>query len=145
MEIVIASTVLPFVKGGDAVIVDSLEEELIARGHSVFTLRFRLIRSTARWRTRCWGYGCWTSGSRRNPDRRPPSYLLRHPNKVLWFIHHHRTAYDLWDSPYREFPDDEEGFAYRDLIYSADMAAFREARKIFRNFGRRLSTPQAFQ
>jgi glycosyltransferase involved in cell wall biosynthesis len=64
---------------------------------------------------------------------RTPSYLLRHPNKVVWFIHHHRTAYDLWESPYREFPDTNEGRAYRNLFFSGDMLAFREARKIFTN------------
>jgi glycosyltransferase involved in cell wall biosynthesis len=64
---------------------------------------------------------------------RTPSYLLRHPNKVLWFIHHHRTAYDLWGTKYQEFPNTLEGLRYRDAIYSADNVAFREARRIFTN------------
>ena len=32
---------------------------------------------------------------------RTPSYLLQHPNKVVWFLHHHRPAYDLVDGPCR--------------------------------------------
>ncbi len=133
MDIVIASTITPFVKGGDVVIVDSLEEALTARGHSVFTLRipfdpdYRLMadQMLALRLLDVRNYG------ERLIAIRPPSYLLRHPHKLLWFIHHHRTAYDLWNEPYREFPDNEEGLAYRDLIYSSDMAALREARKIF--------------
>lgn len=137
MEIVIASTIVPFVKGGDAVIVDSLEEALTARGHSVFTLRIPFHADYSQMADQMLGlrlldirdYG------ERLITIRPPSYLLRHPNKVIWFIHHHRTAYDLWDSPYREFPDNAEGLAYRNLIFNADMTAFREARKIFTNSG----------
>ncbi len=25
-----------------------------------------------------------------------PAYLIEHPNKVLWILHQHRSAYDLW-------------------------------------------------
>jgi glycosyltransferase involved in cell wall biosynthesis len=135
MQIVIASTIVPFIEGGGTFIVDWLEETLTGRGHSVFTLKIP-----------------FSSDYREIPDQmlglrlldireygerliaiRTPSYLLRHPNKVLWFIHHHRTAYDLWDTPYREFPDTNEGVAYRNLIFSADMLAFQEARRIFTN------------
>jgi len=28
-----------------------------------------------------------------------PAYLISHPNKVLWILHQHRTAYELWDHP----------------------------------------------
>lgn len=137
MEIVIASTIVPFIEGGGSFIVDWLEEALVSRGHSVFTLRipfysdYRLMADQM--------LGLRLLDIRDYGERlitiRPPSYLLRHPNKIIWFIHHHRTAYDLWDSPYREFPDNEEGLAYRNLIFNADMTAFREARKIFTNSG----------
>src|ERR1700712_2602 len=26
-----------------------------------------------------------------------PAYLMEHPDKVLWILHQHRAAYDLWD------------------------------------------------
>jgi hypothetical protein len=40
VRIIIATTVEPFARGGDAVIVDSLEEMLIRAGHEVETFRF---------------------------------------------------------------------------------------------------------
>jgi hypothetical protein len=40
VRIIIATTVEPFARGGDAVIVDSLEEMLIRVGHEVETFRF---------------------------------------------------------------------------------------------------------
>jgi glycosyltransferase involved in cell wall biosynthesis len=73
----------------------------------------------------------------RSADRlvaiRNPAYLLRHPNKVLWFIHHHRGAYDLWDTPYQGMPDNPGGRQVRDAIIAADNVAFSEARRIFTN------------
>lgn len=64
---------------------------------------------------------------------RPQSHMIRHPNKVLWFIHHVRVMYDLWDSPYREFPDDDKNRGIRDAIRAADTAAISEARSVFTN------------
>jgi glycosyltransferase involved in cell wall biosynthesis len=135
MEIVIASTIVPFVEGGGTFIVDWLEQTLIERGHSVFTLKIPFRSNYREMADQMLGlrlldiqdYG------KRLITIRTPSYLLRHPNKILWFIHHHRAAYDLWDSSYREFPDTKEGLAYRNLLFSADMLAFGEARRIYTN------------
>ena len=135
MEIVIASTMVPFLEGGGTFIVDWLEQTLTERGHSVFTLRIPFSSDYREMADQM--IGLRLLDIRNSGERlitiRTPSYLLRHPNKVLWFIHHYRTAYDLWDSPYREFPDTNEGRAHRDLLFSADMLAFREARRIFTN------------
>ncbi|MGD1090974.1 MAG: glycosyltransferase family 4 protein, partial [Bryobacteraceae bacterium] len=66
---------------------------------------------------------------------RPPSYLLSHPRKILWFIHHHRTAYDLWGTKYQDIPDTPEGRTYRDSIIHADNVAFQESERVFCNSG----------
>ena len=63
-----------------------------------------------------------------------PAYLVRHPHKIVWLIHQHRTAYELWSHPrfgdISRYPD---GAAVRELIVSADRLALREARRIFTN------------
>jgi glycosyltransferase involved in cell wall biosynthesis len=64
---------------------------------------------------------------------RTPSYLLRHPNKRLWFIHHHRGAYDLWGTPWQDIPSTPEGLAVRDAIIAADNLYLPEAQRIFTN------------
>ena len=28
-----------------------------------------------------------------------PAYLIPHPRKVIWLLHQHRQAYDLWQHP----------------------------------------------
>ncbi len=64
---------------------------------------------------------------------RPPAHLIPHPNKIVWFIHHLRQFYDLWDSPYRDFPDDRKHRAIRTRVVEADQVALGEARRLFTN------------
>jgi glycosyltransferase involved in cell wall biosynthesis len=64
---------------------------------------------------------------------RTPSYMLRHPNKRLWFIHHHRGAYDLWGTQYQDVPSTPEGLGTREAIIAADNLYLRESKRIFTN------------
>jgi len=64
---------------------------------------------------------------------RPPAHVLPHPNKVLWFIHHIRSFYDLWDTPYRFVPDNPSGRAIRSAIMDLDTRMIREAKRVFTN------------
>jgi glycosyltransferase involved in cell wall biosynthesis len=63
-----------------------------------------------------------------------PAYLVPHERKVVWLIHQHRSAYELWDHP--EFADlskQEEGPEVRDMIWQSDRIALGEAKRIFTN------------
>ena len=63
-----------------------------------------------------------------------PAYLARHERKVVWLIHQHRSAYELWDHP--EFADlslQEDGPIVRDMVREADRVALGEAKRIFTN------------
>jgi glycosyltransferase involved in cell wall biosynthesis len=63
-----------------------------------------------------------------------PAYLVRHERKVVWLIHQHRTAYELWDHPrFADMSRHPEGDAVRDLIHRADRIALGEAKRIFTN------------
>jgi glycosyltransferase involved in cell wall biosynthesis len=135
MRIVLASSFVPFIHGGGRFIVEWLETKLRERGHEVERfylpfvdrpddlfdqiLAFRLIDLS----TTC--------------DRlialRPPAYVLPHPNKVLWFIHHIRALYDLWESPYRFVADTPSGRAFRDTLVDLDTRTILEARHVFTN------------
>ena len=139
MRIVIASTYYPFVDGGGTRIVDDLHRELTVRGFETDrvmipfspawptipeqTLALRLLDLSE------------SSGDRIDLliTIRTPSYALRHPNKVAWFIHHHREAYDLWGTSWGGMPDDDAGRRYRDMMRSSDSLYLRECRKVFTN------------
>ena len=70
-----------------------------------------------------------------------PSYYAPHPHKVVWLLHQHRTAYDLWSHPLADLPWFEQGLAVRDAIRAADRQLLPDARALFtisRNVSRRL-------
>ena len=60
-----------------------------------------------------------------------PSYLARHPNKVVWLFHQFRQAYDLHDAGIDGFPDTPDGRALRQHVIEIDTLALRECRRIF--------------
>ena len=135
MKVVIASSFVPFVNGGGRFIVEWLEQKLVEYGHQVERfylpfvdrpddlfdqiLAFRLIDLS--------------SSCDRLIAIRPPAHVLPHPNKILWFIHHIRGLYDLWDSPYRFVPDSPSGRAVRRAVMELDTRTIREARHVFTN------------
>jgi glycosyltransferase involved in cell wall biosynthesis len=73
-----------------------------------------------------------------------PAYLAPHERKIVWLIHQHRSAYELWDHPdFADLSRQDEGPAVRDLVWNADRAGLGEAKRIFtnsRNVRDRLST-----
>ena len=137
MRVVVASTFVPFVDGGASFIVDWLEQMLLRHGHEVETLRIPFDSHYPELLDQMLALRLLDVSA--HGDRliaiRTPSYLLRHPAKVLWFIHHHRGAYDLWGTPYQDIPDTPGGRRIREAIVSADNLAFGEARAVFTNSG----------
>jgi glycosyltransferase involved in cell wall biosynthesis len=135
VRIIVASTTVPHVGGGGRLIVDTTAEALRAAGHEVeeFYLPFptepeAILPALA--------------GLRRMPfhatcDRlitiRWPAHVLQHDNKAVWFIHHYRVVFDLWDTPYRGVPDDPEGRAFRELLRRVDTDVLAEARDLYTN------------
>jgi glycosyltransferase involved in cell wall biosynthesis len=135
MKIIIASTTVPMVQGGAQMMVDWLAQTLRTQGHQVEVLEFPF---SSRWEDLLEQMlALRLIDLSQHGDLliaiRPPSYLLRHPNKVLWFIHHLRGAYDLWGTHYQDLPSSPEGLRCREAIMRADNAALAEARRIYCN------------
>lgn len=137
MRVVIASTIVPFLSGGGVMIVDSLKRELTARGVAVDDVRIPFV---SYWRdlpqqTLALRLLDLSESAGAPIDRliaiRYPSYALRHTNKVVWFLHHHRTAYDLWGTHFQDIPQTEDGLAARQALLASDTLYLREARRIF--------------
>lgn len=135
MKIALCSSYVPFIRGGYRNIVDWLAIELEKRGHAVEIIYFPEVdlpdlllpqMAALRWLD-------LTESADRIICFRPQSHLIRHPHKVLWFIHHIRVYYDLWDSPYRFFPEDEKHLSLRKILHSSDTAAIKEAKNVFTN------------
>jgi glycosyltransferase involved in cell wall biosynthesis len=135
VRVLVASTYVPFIDGGGRMIVRDLVSALRERDHEVDTIEIPFLSA--------WDTMLEQMLAIRLMDVadaadvlvaiRTPSYLLRHPNKRLWFIHHHRGAYDLWGTPYQDIPTTPAGIAVREAIIAADDRYLREAQRIFTN------------
>ena len=139
MRVLIASTFVPFVYGGGTKIVFDLKQEMQKRGFEVDSTLIPLNSHWSDLSSQTVGLRLFdlseSSGNRidRLITIRYPSYALRHPNKVAWFIHHHREAYDLWDSEWCGIPHSSVGTHYREMIQHSDTSYLRECQKIFSN------------
>jgi glycosyltransferase involved in cell wall biosynthesis len=133
MRVALVSSFVPFINGGARFIVEWLEQKLLDGGHQVerIYLPFSdyppdLLAQMAAYRS------LKIDGADRMICFRPPAHLVRHPNKVLWFIHHFRTFYDLWDSEWAP-THTHYNQSLRRALFRADGIALSEARAIFTN------------
>jgi glycosyltransferase involved in cell wall biosynthesis len=146
VRIAVLNTHVPFVRGGAEQLADGLVGALRVAGHEV-----ELLRLPFRW----------------YPDQKIldhmlaahmlripaadlviglkfPAYHVPHPNKVLWVLHQHRQAYDLWGTPWQGIADSAEGRAVRSAIFAADVRCLRQAQRVFTISGRVAARMQHF-
>src|SRR5258705_433478 len=62
-----------------------------------------------------------------------PAYLVEHQRKVLWIMHQHRAAYNLWDTRFDDLSTYSDGAQVREWIRQADNRLIPEAKKVFAN------------
>jgi glycosyltransferase involved in cell wall biosynthesis len=60
-----------------------------------------------------------------------PSYFVRHPRKVVWLLHQHRTAYDAVDAPWSDYGLDDDSLEAQRLLAEWDARALGEAEALF--------------
>jgi glycosyltransferase involved in cell wall biosynthesis len=136
---------VPFIEGGGTFIVDWLEANLKKAGHKteVLKLPFHTDYSQIPEQMLALEMLDVSDHGDRMIALRTPSYLLRHPHKVIWFMHHHRGAYDLWGTPFQDIPATPAGLKVRELIQANDQRTLSTAQSLFaisRRVGERLQT-----
>ena len=146
-RILICATQVPFTRGGAELLVEGLRDALRERGHSVdvISLPFawqphdRIGQAALAWRLLD-----LTHVNDVPVDlvicTKFPSYVVRHPNKVVWLVHQHRQAYDWYGTPMSDFANTTEDRAVRDMLLRMDRRTLGEARRyaISRNVATRL-------
>jgi len=139
MRVIIATTQIPFISGGAEAHAAGLHAALLEQGHEValFTLPFnpavpeRILDQML---------ACRLFDLARinaiNVDRlialKFPAYLIPHPNKVVWLLHQHRAAYDLWEASAKDLNFSPRGVVVRRAIERADRS-LASARAVFAN------------
>jgi glycosyltransferase involved in cell wall biosynthesis len=134
MKIALVSSSVPFVLGGYRFIVEWLADKLTDAGNQVETVWLPSVDEPTVLFAQM---AAFRMVDLDKYDRvitfRPPAHVINHHNKVVWFIHHIRVFYDLWDSPYRSVPDTPYWRSYRSALVAADTNALRESRAVFTN------------
>ncbi len=133
MKVLIVSTIVPFIEGGGTFIVDSLCKNLQKAGHTTEVLKLPFCPNYATMLEQMLALQMLDVADHGECmiALRTPSYLISHPNKVVWFLHHHRGAYDLWDTPFQDIPNTPEGLKIRECIIKNDQRALSEAKAVF--------------
>src|SRR5690348_15719564 len=128
MQVVLASTFLPFVKGGGITLVQSLERALLDRGHEVEPVLFPFWADPDEMIEQMLALRLLDVSNQGDVliALRMPSYLIRHPNTRVWFLHHYRPAYDLADTEFGS-----QASRTCQAIMDADNVHLREAQRVF--------------
>jgi glycosyltransferase involved in cell wall biosynthesis len=150
MRVAIATVQVPFVRGGAEILANELLRALRSAGHhaELIAIPFkwyppeRILDHMLACRLLDLTESCGT-GVDRVIGLKFPAYLVPHPHKVLWLLHQHRTAYDLWDHPLCDLTPFSNGVQVRAAIHQADRQFIPQARAVFtisQNVTRRLKS-----
>ncbi|MCM3197193.1 glycosyltransferase family 4 protein [Priestia megaterium] len=132
-KIIVCNTIHPFVTGGSELFANKLVEEFNKAGHQAtlvtmpFVLNFNkksLVKACESWES---------LDLSKLADvvipLRFPTWLVNHPNKVIYLNHQMRVAYDLYDAPYGP-KHSKKTFKASKYVRKMD-ATLEQAKKIF--------------
>jgi glycosyltransferase involved in cell wall biosynthesis len=154
MRIAVCSPQVPFARGGAEILAERLTEELQARAHEadLVTIPFKwypgekVLTHALMWRLLD-----LDEVDGRKVDlvigTKFPSYVVRHPNKVVWLVHQFRQAYELDRTDLGQYDESPRDRALRRKLHDLDRVALGEARRlctISRNVTNRLQTNLGF-
>jgi glycosyltransferase involved in cell wall biosynthesis len=140
MRVLIATSEVPFIRGGAESHVEGLRDALRAEGHQaeIVSIPFKsyppmriLDQMIACRLLDLSEIGATTVDL--VIGMKFPAYMVSHPNKIMWILHQHRQAYELWDHPMGDLHLDANGAQIRDTIRQADKRFIGEAKAVFAN------------
>ena len=136
--VLVCETQVPLVRGGAELLVQQLVDELRARGIATdrVSVPFKwypkdeILPHAAAWRL------LDLSESNGRPidliiATKFPTYFARHPNKVCWLVHQHRAIYELCNTQYSDFGNEELDVALRDRVMALDEEMLAECRGLY--------------
>ena len=132
--ILVLGAKVPFVRGGQEVLVQTLVQELRRRGHTADTIELplQMLPKEGLLNHCAW----WRSLDLRRFGDKPvdlviatkfPTYYARHDCKSIWLVHQHRAMYDLYGTRYSDFSDDPRDEALRRMLMEGDRQVIGEA------------------
>ncbi len=137
MRILITTTQVPFCYGGAEMLAESLKNAFLEEGHEA-----EIVAIPFRW------YppeeildhllACRMLDIRESNGvpidlvvgLKFPAYHIKHPNKVLWILHQHRSAFDLWENTGNDMAAFPGGDKIKQGIGHLEMQLLLEAKRI---------------
>jgi glycosyltransferase involved in cell wall biosynthesis len=138
MKILVVTTQVPFVRGGAEILAEGLIHALCAAGHQaeIVAIPFKwyppekILDNMLACRLLDLSESCGQAVDK-VIGLKFPAYLIPHQNKVMWLVHQHRTAYDLWGTEFCDLIHFPNGLQIREAIIHADNKVFQEYGSIF--------------
>jgi glycosyltransferase involved in cell wall biosynthesis len=138
MRMAVCMPQVPFERGGTEIFADGLVQALRDAGHEaeLVTVPFKWYPNE-RVLTQAF---LWRLLDLEEANGRPidaviatkfPSYVVRHPRKVVWLLHQLRQAWDFDRTEFGQFSESAEDRAIRRKVLELDRVSLGEARKIF--------------
>jgi glycosyltransferase involved in cell wall biosynthesis len=138
VKIAIATVQVPFIRGGAEYLAENLKSQLVERGYEtdIISMPFKWYpASTIKNSIQASQLIDLTEVNGIPIDLliclKFPVYYTRHENKVLWLLHQHRQAYELFGTEYSELDIMEQGNEVRDMIVNYDNQLIPEHKKLF--------------
>ncbi len=138
MKIAITTVQAPFVKGGAELLAENLKKALLQAKHEAEIVSIPFMDSTPEIienhmiAARLFALEhSWAGKIDLNIALKFPAYYIPHPNKVVWALHQHRAAYDLFDTAYSNIKNNSDGNAIRRMIKNADCRYLSEAKRVY--------------
>jgi glycosyltransferase involved in cell wall biosynthesis len=138
LKIAIATVQVPFTKGGAETLVLMLRNQLQKRGHQVDIVSIPFKWYPPETLVNCMLMGRMMDLSEVNGEKidmviatKFPAYYVQHKNKVIWLMHQHRQAYDLWGTQYGDLHVRPDGDFIRKMIVHNDTEYIAEAKRVF--------------
>lgn len=139
MRIAVTTVQVPFIRGGAEILAEGLVKAIREAGHEVdeISMPFRFYpvsevrRSMDIWESENFEY---MNGYALDVVicLKFPTFYLKHPNKVAWLIHQHRSVYELWDTPFTEgLSNTSEGKNLRQDIIKRDTKALKSFKNLY--------------
>jgi len=138
-RVIVCAAQVPFTRGGAELLADGLVRALREHGHLVELVQLpfswaldkrEIVKGCLAWRLLDVTH---VDGSAVDQVicTKFPSYVARHPHKVVWLVHQHRQAYDWYGSSYSDFSHRQEDHEVRRVIRRIDQRCLGEAQRIF--------------
>lgn len=138
MKVAIATVQVPFIWGGAEILAEALRNNLRSRGHEADVLSIPFKWYPAETLLESMVTGRLIDLTEVNGERidiliglKFPAYFAKHKRKVVWLLHQHRQAYDLWGTVFGDIHTWPNGELIRQTVTQNDTRFLSESRARF--------------